>query len=101
MNLAFLLAIFAMIVWVAKINSDLAKFKEMQKNHEHERRLLIEKAERYQKLIEKIESNQVRSKKRVDDFIATVRDARDSDSINKLLDEAFGSYVNRGDVGSE
>lgn len=100
MDLVYLLAIFAMIVWVAKIASDVSKFREVNKGLEHDNRKLQEANLRFQKLIEKVEFNQIRSKQRVDEFISILRDTRDVDRINELFNEAFGSLVNRKDMGS-
>jgi F0F1-type ATP synthase membrane subunit b/b' len=97
-NLIIFLAIFALIVWVAKTSYQSAKNKERYDRIEHENRQLYEANKRFQRLIEKIEANQMQSKKRVDEFIHSIRDLSERDDINSLLEEAFGSLVNRKDM---
>lgn len=96
--LAIVSAIIGLVVWVARINYLLAKSKKNTDILIYENRKLSEANARYHLLISKIEKNQIQSKISVEKFVDSLNNAKHADDFNKLLEESFGSLVNRKDI---
>lgn len=80
---------------IVRLSKRIGKLEERDKSLNHNLDVLRQDHVRYQKMIEKIELNQIRSKERVSEFVESLRDIRERDDINELLNQAFGSLVNR------